>query len=115
MKQTPWNRIKIALWTLFQCCVTFAPYIAVQVYAYGLYCTPWGNIYLQQLTTEQERLSLLQERHPWCLKPLPHVYNYIQGRYWDVGLFKYYNLKQLPNFGLAAPMVTYSPPPFASI
>ena len=31
-------------------------------------------------------------------------YGYIQSKYWGVGLFKYWQLQQLPNFLLAAPM-----------
>ncbi|KAJ7078921.1 glycosyltransferase family 76 protein [Mycena belliarum] len=40
---------------------------------------------------------------PWCVRPLPLVYSYVQGRYWDVGLFRYWSLQQLPNFLIAAP------------
>jgi Gpi18-like mannosyltransferase len=35
----------------------------------------------------------------------PNMYGYVQAKYWGVGLFKYYQLSQLPNFLLAAPIL----------
>ena len=41
---------------------------------------------------------------PWCSAGgLPSVYAFVQGEYWGVGLFRYWQAKQLPNFALAAP------------
>ena len=41
---------------------------------------------------------------PWCTaEGLPSVYAFVQGEYWGVGLFRYWQMKQLPNFALAAP------------
>jgi phosphatidylinositol glycan class V len=45
---------------------------------------------------------------PWCDKIFPNVssmYMFIQMEYWNVGLFKYYEMKQIPNFLLALPMI----------
>ena len=35
-----------------------------------------------------------------------NIYSTIQSKYWGVGLFKYYTFNQLPNFILAAPVLT---------
>lgn len=45
---------------------------------------------------------------PWCLSLVPDIYNYVQKKYWGVGLFAYYKLSQIPNFLLALPMLILS-------
>ena len=40
----------------------------------------------------------------WC-DSKTNIYSYIQEKYWDVGLFKYYTMNNIPNFLLATPMV----------
>lgn len=44
-------------------------------------------------------------RSPWCQSMVPLSYSYVQRTYWSVGLFEYYQWKQLPNFLLATPIV----------
>lgn len=47
----------------------------------------------------------------WCADVIPNVsamYMFIQKEYWNVGLFRYYELRQLPNFLLASPMIALS-------
>lgn len=39
----------------------------------------------------------------WCERIAPDLYAHVQHAYWGVGLFRYYQLRQLPNFALAAP------------
>jgi phosphatidylinositol glycan class V len=36
------------------------------------------------------------------------LYRYIQDKHWNVGLFRYYQWKQIPNFALAAPVLVLS-------
>lgn len=40
---------------------------------------------------------------PWCHSTLPLVYPYVQAVYWNVGLFNYWQLAQLPNLLVALP------------
>lgn len=42
---------------------------------------------------------------PWCDAKLPSAYTYVQSHYWNVGLFNYYEFKQIPNFILAVPIL----------
>ena len=75
-------------------------YISFQIYSYVKFCT-------QVNKSDATKHILRQHQRPeWCDKQLPHPYGQVQAKFWNVGLFKYYELKQLPNFILAAP-VTY--------
>ncbi|EMD68000.1 hypothetical protein GGP41_001574 [Bipolaris sorokiniana] len=40
---------------------------------------------------------------PWCEKRLPSIYSWVQSHYWNVGLFRYWTVSNLPLFTLAAP------------
>ncbi|XP_069612847.1 GPI mannosyltransferase 2 isoform X1 [Ranitomeya imitator] len=44
----------------------------------------------------------------WCSFSFPLAYSHIQSEYWDVGLFRYFKLQQLPNFLLALPVLILS-------
>lgn len=47
------------------------------------------------------------EQSPWCHERFPFPYSYIQSHYWQVGFLKYYQIKQIPNFILALPILTF--------
>ena len=65
------------------------PFLLFQFYGYRLFCNP-------------------PQMSPWCEEYLPLPYTYIQKYYWNVGFLKYYELKQLPNFTLALPVLVLS-------
>lgn len=45
----------------------------------------------------------------WCSQGASfHLYGYVQRKHWNVGLFRYYQWKQIPNFLLAAPVLILS-------
>lgn len=68
--------------------IVVAPFILFQLYGYKLYCSD----------TSLAKLA-------WCNKWLPFPYSHIQSTYWDVGFLRYFEVKQIPNFLLASPMI----------
>ncbi|GAA6054109.1 hypothetical protein NBRC10513_006125 [Rhodotorula toruloides] len=66
------------------------PFLAFQRYVYTLFCSEPSSL------------------RPWCTEGLGFSYGWIQSEYWDVGLFRYWTLLQLPNFLLAAPVLALS-------
>jgi GPI mannosyltransferase 2 len=64
------------------------PIFSVLIYGYSLYCN--------------------DVKSPYCSALFPNIYNYIQKEYWNVGLFLYWEPKQIPNFLLAMPMILIS-------
>ncbi|WFC95756.1 ER membrane glycoprotein subunit of the GPI transamidase complex-like protein [Malassezia brasiliensis] len=51
------------------------------------------------------RLCMSGTISPWCTSRVPLAYSYVQSTYWDVGLFRYWTVAQVPNFALAAPVL----------
>ncbi|VDN97028.1 unnamed protein product [Rodentolepis nana] len=99
------------------------PYLIYQYYAGYLYCfTGPKPSYLsflipeypsQELVDYAEELGVLTPytvnatmHAVWCQGVPWSSYSIIQKYFWNVGAFKYYQLKQLPNFLLALPVLT---------
>ncbi|KAJ1972214.1 ER membrane glycoprotein subunit of the GPI transamidase complex-like protein [Dimargaris xerosporica] len=72
------------------CAIALSGFVLFQIYGYKLYCTS------------------AQINRPWCHARLPLLYSFVQTHYWNVGFLNYYELKQIPNFILAGPMVALS-------
>ncbi|GER40166.1 GPI mannosyltransferase [Striga asiatica] len=70
----------------------FAPFISFQAYGYFNIC----------------KGRSADEMSPWCKARLPLLYNYIQSHYWGVGFLRYFQVKQLPNFLLASPILSHA-------
>lgn len=69
-------------------------YISFQIYSYVKFC-------IKENSQAKGKLYLRPE---WCSDTIPHHYGHIQAKYWNVGPFNYYQIKQLPNFLLALPI-----------
>lgn len=84
----------------------------MQVYNYYLFCLK-KNFSFPEFIKEfavKNDLVLAGNRtsesiSPWCSSNFPISYSYVQDYYWDVGFLKYFEVKQIPNFLLALPIV----------
>lgn len=87
------------------------PFIIFQYYCFVNFCqnfTPsLPKVVLDQANKNKFILPGSYNRHnqKWCRNLLPLAYSYVQDHYWNVGFLKYYQIKQLPNFFLAFPIL----------
>ncbi|KAH7092999.1 GPI mannosyltransferase 2 [Paraphoma chrysanthemicola] len=71
----------------------------------GCFIIP-GTVWPQYLAYRRFCVGIsTSETPPWCKKTIPSVYSWVQSRYWNVGLFRYWTLPNLPLFLMAAPML----------
>ena len=90
------NAVKASLKLIIFNGIILGPFILFQLYGYVLYCIPLADV------THDTAYSR------WCDKLMPLSYSYIQDSYWNVGFLHYFELKQIPNFLLASPMILLS-------
>uniref|UniRef100_K3W600 GPI mannosyltransferase 2 n=1 Tax=Globisporangium ultimum (strain ATCC 200006 / CBS 805.95 / DAOM BR144) TaxID=431595 RepID=K3W600_GLOUD len=87
--------------------IVIGPQLAYFVYGMRMYCPSLFD----PVTDSQTASSFLVEDRSWCAHVVPNfsaMYMFIQNEYWNIGLFNYYELKQLPNFVLATPVLALS-------
>lgn len=105
--------IKCALKLVAMSFVAAGSFFIVQIYFYLLYCTEYRAEFAPHIIAYARENNLFAigdvnrtaVQSTWCHNSIPVSYGYIQSTYWNVGLFNYYKLKQIPNFLLAAPVV----------
>jgi phosphatidylinositol glycan class V len=75
-----------------------------------LFAVTMGRYNVQAFRLHCEQDDPLTVIPSWCTVPGAryNVYSLIQRKHWNVGLFRYYVLKQIPNFCLAAPVLVLS-------
>lgn len=88
------NQTLLALQVLIVACLrsvcVFVPFFMFQLYGFL-------NICYGEPSSKGSR--------PWCNARVPYLYGFIQSHYWEVGFLRYFQLKQLPNFLLASPLL----------
>ncbi|PIN11726.1 putative Dolichyl-phosphate-mannose-protein mannosyltransferase [Handroanthus impetiginosus] len=89
-KRTCLLMVKIVLAGALRSLCILTPFISFQAYGYLNICLDHS----------------VAEMRPWCRARLPLLYNYIQSHYWGVGFLRYFQVKQLPNFLLASPILS---------
>ncbi|CAG8652908.1 1869_t:CDS:2, partial [Paraglomus brasilianum] len=82
--------IKKTLLTVLYSFITSLGFIIFEIYGYYQYC------------------YLHSPKRPWCDSNVPLNYPFIQKHYWACGFLTYYEVKQIPNFLLASPMIVLS-------
>ncbi|CAG8629555.1 7982_t:CDS:2 [Paraglomus occultum] len=82
--------IKKILSTVLYSFVTLLGFIIFEIFGYYKYC------------------HLHSPKRPWCDSYVPLNYSFIQKHYWSCGFLSYYEVKQIPNFLLASPMIALS-------
>lgn len=107
------SMVTSALKSICMAAVAVGAFFVVQVYFYMLFCTDYRvdlPLHLLKYARENNLVTIgavnrSAAHSPWCRNSIPISYGYIQSTYWNVGLFSYYELKQIPNFLLAAPIL----------
>uniref|UniRef100_A0A1B6DKS1 GPI mannosyltransferase 2 n=1 Tax=Clastoptera arizonana TaxID=38151 RepID=A0A1B6DKS1_9HEMI len=90
--------------------ISMLPFMAFQVFAFYTYCYANQGIFpdhVKQYGLSKGFLFPGETFPVWCNFSLPLSYSYIQDHYWNVGFLKYYQLKQIPNFLLAFPIIIF--------
>ncbi|XP_061919314.1 palmitoyltransferase ZDHHC18-A isoform X1 [Entelurus aequoreus] len=113
MLQYIWVVTRLLLTSLLGTAIIALPFCAFQYYGYRTFCMPSAS--LERIPAallslaERKGYRVPDENSPpplWCMRPLPLLYSHIQDVYWNVGFLRYFELRQIPNFLLALPMVT---------
>ncbi|XP_066494941.1 GPI mannosyltransferase 2 [Tiliqua scincoides] len=113
-RHTAWQTLGLAASLLVMSSSVFLPFALFQFWAYLRFCSPSGSPVvpgplLQLAVRKGYRVTALEGvEPPWCSWNFPVVYTYIQDVYWNVGFLRYFTLKQIPNFLLAAPVIMLS-------
>ncbi|XP_022708321.1 GPI mannosyltransferase 2-like isoform X2 [Varroa jacobsoni] len=85
--------------------------VIVQLYFWDSFCFPHQQpkavkevrLYAAEMGYKQIGINASE----WCFYRLPFSYSFVQAKYWNVGFFKYWQLKQTPNFLLALPVIVF--------
>jgi phosphatidylinositol glycan class V len=73
---------------IFLVALVISPFVAYQFAAYLAFCSDVSSTQVK-----------------WCDNFPPSIYTHVQSTYWNVGLLRYWNMAQAPNFLIASPPI----------
>lgn len=106
-----YSRVKLIMKLLLIMIVSGFVFISIQRYHFSLFCVKSTINYSKEVIDYAATKHFIlagkgsETLSPWCKATIPLPYSYIQSKYWNVGLFNYYEFKQIPNFLLAFPIL----------
>ena len=102
------SKLIIILLVIFSCFLTMLS--LYQYYIYDRFCLKSLNVssFPVELIEYAKANSYSLSEFSWCNKFLPFSYTDVQSKYWNVGFLKYWQLRQIPNFLLAMPILFIS-------
>ncbi|XP_037036331.1 GPI mannosyltransferase 2 [Bradysia coprophila] len=104
-------RFKLAVKLLIVLVVSGFTFLSIQRYHFSLFCVKSSIRHSSEIVNYAKANDFILSGNgslissPWCGAKLPSAYTYVQSHYWNVGLFNYYEFKQIPNFILAIPIL----------
>ncbi|XP_013773547.1 GPI mannosyltransferase 2-like [Limulus polyphemus] len=90
--------------------ICFLPFVMFQLYIWFSFCVSndfehsWPVSVIDIARTKGYKIPK-KEGSDWCFHSVPLSYSHVQSSHWDVGFLRYYQMKQIPNFLLAGPIV----------
>lgn len=87
---------------------SMAPHVMFQIYGYHEFCDTFPSHIDQevlQLASHKKYILRGTGSQGMCDSFIPHFY--IQNHYWNVGFLHYFHWRQIPNFIIALPILSY--------
>lgn len=90
--------------------IASSSFIAYQLYAFITFCHQPDKsrsfpIRVQEHLIKDNLVFPGSKKPSWCFNYIPLSYSLIQQNYWNVGFLRYFEIKQIPNFILALPVI----------
>jgi phosphatidylinositol glycan class V len=102
--------IKIVLCLIITLASLVASFSLYQFYLYWKLCLKKIDLSMIPIELKEygKNNSYSMSEFNWCDKFMPFSYTDVQSKYWNVGFLKYWQLRQIPNFILATPVLLIS-------
>lgn len=101
---------KQAAMAITQCLAIVAPFWLYQIHFQSAWCSRYREGASEFIGAGESPAGMdgdvIKGMPQWCEGSswVPKVYSHVQAQYWNVGLFKFYEFEQIPNFLLALPI-----------